>query len=104
MMPQPFSFAEGSTVSINVGAASASVQVVPARGTRQIRVMNNGSATAWIRFANATGSTASMTTDVPMGPGTSAIFTAKIRGPIWASAIAAGATGLIYFTPGDGHA
>ncbi len=99
----PFSAKPGGTVNIDVSGSAQYVQITNMRAIRQIRVMNNGSATVWIRFANATGVAASLTADFPVGPGVTEVFTAAITdGPIWVSAIAATTTGKIYFTPGQG--
>ena len=96
----------GRTVNIDVSSSSQSVQVTFARdglGTRQVRIMNNGTATVWIRFAKADAVAAVAATDMPVGPGLHEVQTAKISdGPIWVSAIAAGSTGKVYFTPGAG--
>lgn len=94
---------KAATVSIAVAAATGNVQVLPTgtSGTYTVRVMNSGSATAWVAFGDNTvaatipsGSTAG---SLPIGPGLSLelIVTGN-----YAAAIAAGATGSIYFTPG----
>jgi hypothetical protein len=102
MMP-PFSAQPAATVNIDVSGTAQSVQITKNPGIRQIRVMNNGTATVWIKFGKATGDAATVAADVPVGPGVTEVLTAKIDGgPVWVSAIAAGATGKIYFTPGVG--
>jgi hypothetical protein len=91
-----------NTVSISVGAASANVQIDASVSVwRQIRIMNNGSATAWIRFGTDNTVAATTAADIPIGPGTCEVMTVHAT-PIWVAAIAAGATGSIYFTPGAG--
>lgn len=99
-----FSPRDGATVNIDVGASSAAVKVCDDRGLGGVRVMNNGSATVWIAFGKSTV-TASLETGVPVGPGAIEVLRSpeKTDGqPLYAAAIAAGATGKIYFTPGDG--
>lgn len=86
-----------STANITVGAASARV-AVPARAGGSIRIMNNGTATVCVNFGDGTV-TASMTTGMPIGPGSEA---PEITGTLNAAAIAAAATGIVYFTPGEG--
>lgn len=99
-MDRPFS--PGSkTVSINVGAASANVLVTNADGGEQIRVMNNGSATVWIAFGTDNTVAATLAGSMPVGSGSWEVFS-RGGGPVWAAAIAAGATGNVYFTPGEG--
>lgn len=95
----PFRPQPGKTVNIDVAATSASVQVSSDTGVVQIRVMNNGSATAWIKFGTS-APTAVATSDIPIGSGACEVF--SVSGPTYAAAIAVGATGKVYFTPGEG--
>lgn len=98
----PFTPRPGGTVNIDVSASSQSVLVAADAGVRQVRVMNNGSATVWVDFGPS-GVTASATASFPVGPGVTEVLTSKIGdGPLYAAAIAAAATGKIYFTPGMG--
>lgn len=99
-MQLPFS-PSSSTVNINVAAASANVLVTNADGEEQIRVMNNGTATVWVAFGTDNTIVATVAGSMPVGPGTCQVLT-RGRGPVWAAAIAAGATGKVYFTPGEG--
>jgi len=102
-MYRPFSADPGTTVNIDVSSSAQYKQVTNDVGERQIRVMNDGTATVWIKFGVATGDAASLTADQPVGPGVTEVFSTGGRlGPIWVSAIAAGSTGKIYFTPGVG--
>jgi hypothetical protein len=96
----PFCPAVAQTVSINVGASSANVQVTTGTGLTQVRVMNNGTATTWLRFGTD-NTVAATTSNLPVGPGTIEVF--SVPAPVWVAAIAAGSTGLIYFTPGEGE-
>lgn len=97
---QPFRPTPAATVNIDVSGSSQRVAIRP---TNSIRVMNNGTATAWIAFGDAT-ITASTSTGMPVGPGVTEVvrFSNKDGSPLYAAAIAAASTGKIYFTPGDG--
>jgi tRNA A37 threonylcarbamoyladenosine synthetase subunit TsaC/SUA5/YrdC len=89
------------TVNINVSSSSQSVQVTAHRGKAQVRIMNNGSATAWIAFGDSTV-TASASSGIPVGPGVTEVMTVGDSASIYVAAIAAASTGNIYFTPGAG--
>lgn len=102
-MTTSFKAYPASTVLIDVGAASATILVKNTKASIQIRVMNNGTATVWVDFFDATGGTASLTASMPFGPGVTEVLSFQAgTGTIYASAIAAGATGKVYFTPGTG--
>lgn len=89
----------GATVKITVGAASGSVQLHPeGKYTRQYRVCNLGTATAWIKFGGSTVVATTSDTPIP-GSGFTEVWT---TGEDYVAAIAAGATGDIVFTPVDG--
>lgn len=88
----------GDTAHITVAATTASV-ALKAGGPQQ-RVMNNGSATAWIVFGSSTIE-ADGSTSMPIAPGAIEVLTPP-PAATHVAAIAAGATGLIYFTPGVG--
>lgn len=102
---RPFCATQGATKSITVAASSGRVQLTSgsAAGEIAIRIMNNGTATAWIRFGDSTA-VADATKDIPIGSGGTEVLTAQIPdgGSLNVAAIAAGATGVIYFTPGVG--
>jgi hypothetical protein len=102
-MIRPFQPLAAATKNIAAGAASASAQIVNAPGDIiQVRIVNNGSATTWIAFGDSTV-TASLTADIPIGPGVIEVLTVQCpAGPLFAAVIAAGATGNVYFTPGVG--
>lgn len=102
-MMRPFQPLAAGTKNIAVGAATANVQLVNSLGgIIQLRIANNGSATAWVEFGDST-ITASLATSIPIGPGVVQIVTVQCpAGPLYAAAIAAGATGNVYFTPGVG--
>jgi hypothetical protein len=98
---QPFRGKAGLTVNIDVSSSSQST-LVDRGGCDSVRVMNNGTATVWIAFGDSTVTTAT-TTGTPIGPGVTEILGARTTdGPLSVAAIAAGATGKIYFTPGAG--
>jgi len=87
-MERSFSPELGTTVNIDVSSSAQYIQITKDTGIRQIRVMNNGTATVWVKFGIATGDAATLTTDFPVGPGVTEVFTAGGRlGPIWASAM-----------------
>jgi hypothetical protein len=102
-MVRSFSPGVGTTVNINVSGSSQNVLVENRNSPITVRIVNNGTATAWI---NSGGSavTASTTTSVPVGPGVHEVltFSPDANGNLYIAAIAAGATGRIYFTPGIG--
>lgn len=93
----PFRPSGGATVNIDV--ASASARVALTSGEQQ-RVMNNGTATAWIAFGDGTV-TAAIASGMPVGPGVTEVITIP-PGVTQVAAIAAAATGKIHFTPGSG--
>ena len=100
-MSEPFRPFAAKTVLIDVGASTARIEI--AAGDT-VRVMNNGTATVWVDFGDVT-ITASLTTSFPVGPGVTEVL--KVPRSVdgarrYAAAIAAGSTGKIYFTPGEG--
>lgn len=96
-MKQPFRPNGAVTVNVDVGAASARVAI---NAGEQQRVMNNGTATAWIKWGDVTVA-AVIANDIPVGPGVTEVLTPP-PGTTYVAAIAAGSTGKIYFTPGVG--
>lgn len=98
-----FKPADGCTKSINVGAASARVAMTFCAGDQAIRIHNAGTATVWIKGGGSTVA-AVAADDIPIGPGATEVLTFSVpnAGTLYMAAIAAGATGYIYFTPGDG--
>jgi len=103
-MAETFRPDKAATVNINVSSSSQSVQVTDSLGPVQVRIMNNGTATVWINFGNSTV-TAAVGSGVPIGPGVTEVLTGDTTGPgpLFVAAIAAGATGNIYFTSGRGY-
>jgi hypothetical protein len=91
----------GATVNIDVSSSSQSVSLA-VTSKQQVRVMNNGTATAWITFGPG-AATATTTAGIPIGPGVTEVLSVEdLGGTLYAAAIAAGSTGKIYFTPGQG--
>lgn len=100
---EAFMPAFGQTVNIAVSGASQSVAIsVNPNEDGQVRVHNDGTATVWINFGRS-GVTASTTTSYPLGAGACEVVSVPaLGGPTFVAAIAAGATGTVYFTPGYG--
>ena len=89
----------GKTVNINVSSSSQEVRL---GNPDSIRIMNNGTATVWVDFG-INSATATTTASMPVGPGVTEVVRYQSNGgPLYVAAIAAGATGIIYFTPGNG--
>lgn len=91
------------TAFIDVGAATARVKLGDINGRLQVRFYNSGTAPVWIKFGDVTV-TADTANDIPIAPGLTGGFTVPpiAGGALYVAAIAAGATGKIYFTPGTG--
>ena len=90
------------TVNINVSGSNQTVSLAVTGGPQQVRMMNNGTATVWDNVG-PTGVTAALASGMPVGPVVTEVITIPYFGtPPFAAAIAAGATGNIYFTPGYG--
>jgi hypothetical protein len=93
---------QASTVNISVAATTANVLIENFSGANQIRVFNNGSATAWIEFGGS-GVVATLTSSIPIPAGAIEVFSVgSAASTVYAAAIAAASTGSIYFTPGSG--
>jgi hypothetical protein len=97
-MPNPFK-PTASTVNIDISASSQRVQVNTTGQVMSVYVYNDGTATAWIAFGDSTVTTAT-TTGMPIGTKDRGIL--ELPPNAYVAAIAAGATGKIYFTPGQG--
>ena len=91
------------TTNIVVSAASQRVRVINRNSPVTVRVVNNGISTVWLNFGDSTV-TASLATSLPIGPGVHEVLTMSPgqNGDLYIAAIAAAATGTIYFTPGEG--
>ena len=103
MSGTPFIPRQDQTKSIVVGAASQNVQVE--RGA-QLRIVNNGTETVWVKFGMDNTVTADLANDIPIRAGVTEVFSLPyvpgVSSDLWVAAIAAGASGTIYFTPGEG--
>lgn len=93
----PFQGNTAATVNIDVSSSSQRVQIP--NNNSSVRVMNNGTATVWIAFGDVTV-TAALASAMPVPPG--AIEVLRLSNAGYCAAIAAGSTGKIYFTPGEG--
>lgn len=103
MAERLFAPRDAATVNIDVSSSSQNIQVSDTPGDTQIAVHNDGTATVWIEFGDSNSVSAATTTGIPVGAGHVRGFTANVGSQsIWVAAIAAGATGKIYFTPGTG--
>lgn len=94
-------FRADDEATVNINVASSSDRVALASGGRfsAVLVTNVGTATAWIRFGDSSVA-ATTAASIPIPAGSAAVF----AGGHWThvAAIAAGSTGRIYFTPGEG--
>lgn len=101
-MQQAFRPNPAGTVNIDVSSSNQRV-LITGDAANAVRVMNNGTATAWINFGDVTVE-AAVATGMPVGPGVTEVlrFRNDSGAPLYAAAIAAGSTGKIYFTPGNG--
>lgn len=86
-----------STVNIVLSAASQHVQFQSGSFARHCRVVNSGTAAAFIEFGTSTV-TASVTASMAILPNTDRIFSAPY--PFVAAIGGTGST--LYFTPGEG--
>lgn len=102
MNTEAFHGTNNATVNIAVSSSSQSVKICDGSAMRQIRVVNDGTATVWIAFGSSAVTTAS-TTGMPMRAGSDYIFSAAPEGgTLYIAAIAAAATGKVYATWGSG--
>ncbi len=103
---QPFAPKAGgaaSTVTIAVSGTTANVAVPKIEGMQTVRIFNDSTHVAYIRFT--TTGVAALTTDMPIAGGSVEVFTvpeALANGPsMYVAAI--GTDGTIYVTPGIGE-
>ncbi len=94
-------FCPAATVNIDVSSSNQRVQI--ADNLTTVRIMNDGTATAWIAFGDSAVA-ATVAAGLPVGSGVTEVLTPPNYGggPLYAAAIAAGSTGKIYFTRGGG--
>lgn len=102
-MESAFAPRNNGTVNINVSGTSQRVLVGKRNSAMSVRIHNAGTAMVWIAAGDSTV-TAQSSNDVPVGPGLYEVltFSPSQNGDLYIAAIAAGATGLIYFTQGEG--
>ena len=105
-MDKPFQ-PGGATVEIDVSNTTQAVQVGASKGHLQVRIMNNGTATVWLRHGastvTVTATTGQANTGFPVGPGVTEVLSFPSNdGALYLAAIAAASTGKVYFTPGSG--
>ena len=103
---RPFAPLDDATSEIDVSGSTGNVALALTDSlggqVSNIRIYNDGTATAWIAFGGS-GVTAALT-DIPIGPGMAEVFTLPVNetDTTHFAAIAAGATGKIYASIGYG--
>lgn len=102
----PFQPTDGATKNVSGTTTSANVLVTNGSpgGRVQVRIVNPGTTTAFVKFGSDNNVAAVATADVPVLGGSSSILTANVPadGTLYAAAIMASGTATIYFTPGAG--
>lgn len=94
----PLKPAAQATVNINVSSSNQRVQYSTDTAPQSVRIYNDGTATVWVTYGDNT-CVASTSTSYPIAAGADMVLTYTGG---YVAAIAAGSTGKIYFTPGDG--
>lgn len=88
--------------NITVSSSTARVKVCDDHGDVDVEITNDGTATVWIEFGDEAVEAAAATGN-PVGAGVCKVLRApEQNSPLYIAAIAAGATGIIYFDPGSG--
>lgn len=89
--------------TVNIDVSSSSQRIKLGTDDVGVRMKNNGSATVWFDFGDSTV-TADVTKSQPLGSGDIEVQTARapLGGDLYVAVIAAGSTGKVYFTPGQG--
>lgn len=86
------------TANIVVSAASQRETFKGDNALRSVRIYNDGTATVWVAFGDGTVN-AALASAMPVGAGVCEVVTTSAT---HVAAIAAGSTGTIYFTAGNG--
>lgn len=104
-MSHPFAPADAAEATITVSSSSQRVKIKEgtAGALVDVRITNLGTAPVWIRAGDVTVTATNARTPVPAGPFVEVLqFAVPATGALYIAAIAAGSTGNITFTPGDG--
>lgn len=91
-------FAPGTTASLAVSAASASVQLTG--GGVNVEVQNTSTVNMFVKFGGSTVTAA--VTDYPVLPGQSKLISRDPNTQTYIAAITASGSGTLYATPGEG--
>lgn len=98
----PFIPEPGKTVNVTVATSSANVQVSADSVRRQVRIMNNSTVTAFVKFGLDNTVAATTTDSFPVASGACEVVTVP-QGPIYMAVIGTGTpSGAVYATPGNG--
>lgn len=95
----PFSPANGATKKLTVTSNSSSDTFAGVHQT--VKVYNFGPNKAFIRYGN--GAQTALTTDMPIAPGNTEIFTLPPQVTTVAAICDTGETATVYATPGEGQ-
>jgi hypothetical protein len=93
----PF-LAGGATVSLAATGTTSRVQVQPGPNSKAMRVYNSGTVAVFVACGDV-ASVASLTTSLPIAPGTVEVLGCAQQ---YVAGITAGTAATLYITPGDG--
>ena len=101
-MTSSFAPFNADSSEISVSSSSSRVQVGNRSGVQQLRIFNEGAATVRIRWGD--NSVVALMTDYAVGPGVTEVITVQSPEgrPLHVAAIAAGSSGKIIFSTGQG--
>lgn len=92
-------FSPSGAATVTIAATTTSASATLDANSSQVRVVNAaGGSMAFIRFS--TGASTAVATDMPIAPGTDAVFTKGTATHV--AAICATGTATLYFTNGEG--
>ncbi|MES2148597.1 MAG: hypothetical protein V4508_02280 [Pseudomonadota bacterium] len=91
-------FAPKGDATVPIAATTASASAALDKYSSAVRVVNGGTAMAFIRFS--TGAATAVVTDMPIASGATETFTKGSADTV--SAITASGTAALYFTNGEG--